>query len=212
MFYVDTKPQPTYWYAYAGRMEEKMGVPKDNYEYYEFLDYEQAYDFAYNSSMSRKKEIYNELLGRYSSFQMATYKVRAIWNKNVKEGIARHVAKIAAARVDAISVQVDITYLPSTIAFEGARLAIGDTVYIVDTWSMTLKTSTVVEERLRYYGYTFKSVAEYILEDHNIVKATLESGYTNLQFYTDKELVISMMAQLWQGKIAELEQQMKELP
>jgi hypothetical protein len=209
MFYVDTKTQPTYWYAYAGRMEEKMGVPNDNYE---FLEYKQAYDFAYDSSMSRKKEIYNELLGRYSSFQMATYKVRAIWNKNFKEGIARHTAKIAAARVDAISVQVDITHLPYFVSFEGKRLAVGLTVYIVDTWSMTLKTSTVAEERLRYYGHTFKSVADYILEDGNTVKSTLESGYTNLQFYTDKELVISMMTQLWQGKIAELEQQMKELP
>ena len=210
MFMVDKNTLPRYWYAGVTYIEERIGEPLGNEG--EFDTQDQAMKYAASQTNHRRLKEYNTLADRYSRLQIRIFALRALWNDKVRAGLARHRDKVAAAQQQLLaSPHIEVRTLPDQIPVKGTRLEIGSTVYVIDSYSLTFQASEVQSETVYYYSFHPEGVAAYYALDHGSVKSTLESGFSNLEFYIDRDTAVARIHALWRARIAEIETQMKTL-
>ncbi len=210
MFMVDKNTLPRYWYAGVTYIEERIGEPLGNEG--EFDAQAHAMKYAAAQTNHRRLKEYNTLADRYSRLQICIFTLRALWNDKVRAGLARHRDKVAAAQQQLQAApNIEVRTLPDQIPVRGDRLAIGSTVYMVDSYNLTLRESKVQSETVYYYSFHPEGVAAYYALDHGSVKSTLESGFSNIEFYLDRDMAVARVHGLWAARIAEIETQMKAL-
>ncbi len=210
MFTVDKNTQPIYWYAYFGKIEERLGEPNNDHE---FASYAQAYDYAIATKQESLRRRYNEINARVSSLGRRIFALRALWNSTVRKNLAARYARLAEAKAACDTVPtVEVILLPDQIPVEGERLALGTKVYKIDTWGLTFEELLVTRERISYYSWHNEGSANYRLsEGNNYVNATLKSVYSNVEFYLDKQKATARIRTLWEQKVHKLEEQIKAL-
>lgn len=220
MFHVDKNSLPRYWYAYTGTVCEKLGecdgIVSDTSS--EFLDYEEAFRFAYHLKLRRLANDLRNLKARHSGLALQIYAIRALWNSRIREGLAKHKQRIAEAQAalakavrDANSA-VEIEALPNQIPVLGQRLTVGQPIYVIDLEKLTLASTTVATERIAYYSMCSEGTeAHYTLSDNRYVDSTLKSNYTGLRFYLDKDEAVEVLRGLVYANLTRLQERLKAL-
>ena len=152
MFTVPKTEIATHWWAYSGVVEERTGECPDAENYF--------VDFAYAASAAfemKREQLQRELARielRASAYVLSVYRIRSLWNSKVRESLKRYEQELAKAKHAASNIpQVKVNSLPDEIPVLGQRLALGTTVYEVDSYALTLRIAEIVEERIDYYTF-----------------------------------------------------------
>lgn len=219
MFTVAKAELKTHWYAYTGHITEKLGdkpdiAGSDSGGY--FSTEAKAFAFADFLKLGRLETDLRILERRYTRLQLQIFGIRALWNSQIREGLAKFNQKIQEARkaleaADSAEL-VSIDSLPEFIPVTGNRISIGTPVYCIDSLAVKIKAATVVAESIRYYeshpdGYP----AIYTLSDSTYVQSDMKSNYSNLEFFLDKEVAISRIRALATERAQALNEQIKNL-
>ena len=131
----------------------------------------------------------------------------------MRQGLRKHFDKVEQARIAAESTPViKVRSLPDMIPVKGTRIPIGTTVYEVDTYGLTLQESKVVSEAIHYYGFSADGgKAVYTLENGRWLYSTLNSGFSNIRHFLDREQAVECLRPVLDAKLAELQEQSKTL-
>ena len=214
MFTVQKIDLPRYWYAYTGNVEERIGSVDDSWnEDHNFKTQAAAECAASNWVYIQAVEHRNRLERTNRRLSTRALRVRAIWDRRVRESLKQFDRNLEEARKRADSHEpVKVRLLPYDIPVEGTRLAIGTEVYEIDSYAMTFTSSKVVSERIAYYPHKPEGTpAYYALENGRSVKSDLKSGFSNVEHYTDRAAAVQRIRTLWTQRIQELENQLKSL-
>lgn len=210
MFTVDKATLPRHWCAYTGNVREELGASCNNEG--DFNDETAAIAYAKQALQERLKQDYDRV-NCYSRFVLTVYAFRALWNSKLKAALARHYKKVSEARKNMLNPPlVKIDYLPANIPVLGNRLDIGTKIFCIDSYSLTFEEMTVIEENIAYYRHKAEGhTASYRVGPSTYVKSDLSSGYSNKEYYIDKEIATARIKTLLQGKIETLGNRLKDL-
>lgn len=211
MFYVDKTTVSRYWFAYAGHIEERVGMACGNEGEY---DSEQtAYAYAERNLHDRLNYNLRHIRNRYSSIALAVYRIKALWNSKIREGLSRYEQElIEAASNVVVPPEIQVKRAPDQIPVLGTRLPIGTTVYIVDSHDARLHVGKVVAEYISYYDFRPEGVAAYYALDNKMsVESTLKSNYSNHEIYLDRDKATSRLRELMTIKAKQINEQLKSL-
>lgn len=210
MFTVDKTTLPRFWYAGGNKVQEQVGTPLNDYE---FADKTEAYIYAYNQKSEHLRREYQLLANRFSRTVVAIYKLRSLWNPRIAEGLKSWKDKVAQAKqAYVIGPKIEVVYLPNQIPVEGDRLAIGTQIYQIDSWNPKIQAYTIDREEISYYPYTEKGVVYYYFNGGNAyVKGDLVSGYSNVEFFLDREKAVARIRSLIDARIQEMNEMLKTL-
>lgn len=210
MFTVPKSELPTYWWAYAGNIEERVGEIVEGDNSY-FLRKEDAIAHAQNLQTIRLHRDYLELKHRTTPFALRILRIRSLWNSRLRENVQRYLTKLQDAEIALTSTpEVAIKYLPENIPVQGERIALGTRVYEFDSYSLQLVASTVEKEVIAYYDFHPEGVpATYRLSNGRYVKSDLSSGFYNIEHYLDAEKANTRMRAAVEARIEELQEQLR---
>lgn len=205
MFTVDKSELSTYWWACAGVVEERLGEYVEDKFYFKTLL--QADQFARREAVKRNNEAYTNLLSRAGKAKLFVYKIRAIWDRGIKNALARYDESLEKAKELALSSPtVKVKYLPNQIPVLGQRIAIGANVYEVDTFSLQVEATVVTEENIYYYDFRPEGVtANYRLSNGRCMASDLRSKFSNIEFYLDKDQAYARLKGLVNARMQELQ-------
>jgi len=210
MFTVPKSELPTYWWAYAGNIEERVGEIVEGDSSY-FLRKADAIAHAQNLQTIRLHRDYLELKHRTTPFALRILRIRSLWNSRLRENVQRYLTKLQDAEIALTSTpEVKVQYLPDMIPVQGERLALGTRVYEFDSYSLRLIASTVEKEVISYYDFHKEGVpATYRLSNGRYVKSDLSSGFSNIEYYLDAEEANTRMRAAVEARIEELQEQLR---
>lgn len=210
MFTVPKSELPTYWWAYAGHIEERVGEIVEGDNSY-FLRKADAIAHAENLKTIRLHRDYIDLKNRITPLALRILRIRSLWNSRLRANVQSYITKLQEAeRALSTIPPVEIAYLPDSIPVTGDRIAIGTRVYEFDSYSLQLHVSTVESERISYYDFHPEGVAaSYRLSNGRYVKSTLESGFSNIEHYLDAEEANYRMREAVNSRIEELQEQLR---
>jgi hypothetical protein len=212
VFVVNKASLPKYWVAYSNRVEERIGECLHNTGT-EFKTYKEAYNHAKLSKTAILERDYSYLKNAITKFELTIYGIRALWNKNIKALLENYYKDLAEAKAAFYNPpEPHVVLLPQMIHVEGTRLHIGTKVYTVNTYNFSLSEGEVTEEIISYYSSHPDGVlATYKLDNGKYVKSDLNSGFSNIVFYLQKQEAIAHLDRLLEIRIRELQDQRSAL-
>ena len=210
MFTVPKSELPTYWWAYAGHIEERIGEIVEGDNSY-FLRKADAIAHAQNLQTIRLHRDYLELKHRTTPLALRILRIRSLWNSRVRANVQRYLTKLQDAEYTLTSTpDVEIQYLPDMIPVQGIRIPLGTRVYEFDSYSLKLHVATVESERIAYYDFHPEGVAAtYRLSNGRYVKSDLSSGFSNIEHYLDSDVANTRMRAAVEARIEELQEQLR---
>jgi hypothetical protein len=210
MFTVSKFDLPRYWWAYAGHIEERVGEIVEGDNSY-FLRKQDAIHHAENLKTIRLHREFLELKNRVTPMALKILRIRSLWNSTLRANVQSYLDKLHAAEQALATIPaVEIAYLPDSIPVTGDRIALGTRVYEFDSYSLQLHVSTVESESIRYYEFHPEGVAaSYRLSNGRSVNSTLESGFSNIEYYLDSEEANTRMRDAVNSRIEELQEQLR---
>lgn len=210
MFTVPKSNLPTYWWAYAGHIEERVGEIVEGDNSY-FLRKEDAIAHAQNLQTIRLHRDYLELKHRITPFALRILRIRSLWNSRLRANVQRYLTKLQDAEIALTSTpEVKVQCLPDSIPVQGDRIALGTRVYEFDSYSLQLHAATVESEHISYYDFHKEGVpATYRLSNGRYVKSDLKSGFSNIEHYLDAEKANTRMRAAVAARIEELQEQLR---
>ena len=206
MFTVSKYDIPRYWWAYAGNIEERVGVCPEGDSYFDRK--QDAIEHAMNLKTIRLHRDYIALKNRATPIVLAILHIRSLWNSKLRANLATYFAALKAAEIAIANIPpVEIEYLPDDIPVLGDRLPIGMRVYEFDSYSLQLTVSTIESESIAYYNFHPEGVAAtYRLSNGRYVKSDLSSSFYNIKYYLEGEQANLDMRDAVTARIEELQE------
>ena len=210
MFTIPKSNLPTYWWAYAGHIEERVGEIVEGDSSY-FLRKADAIAHAQNLQTIRLHRDYLELKHRTTPFALRILRIRSLWNSRLRANVQAYLTKLQDAEIALTSTpEVEIQYLPENIPVQGIRIPLGTRVYEFDSYSLQLHVATVESEHIAYYDFHPEGVAAtYRLSNGRYVKSDLSSGFSNIEHYLDSATANKRMRAAVEARIEELQEQLR---
>ena len=210
MFTVPKSELPTYWWVYAGHIEERVGEIVEGDNSY-FLRKADAIAHAENLKTIRLHRDYLELKHRTTPFALRILRIRSLWNSRLRANVQSYIAKLHEAEVMLTATpEVEIAYLPDSIPVQGIRIPIGTRVYEFDSYSLQLHVATVESEHIHYYDFHPEGVAaSYRPSNGRYVKSDLKSGFSNIEYYLGSAAANKRMRAAVEARIEELQEQLR---
>lgn len=211
MFYVDKNTVPRYWWACAGKVEERVGTSCGNEG--EFATEAEAVAYADRQAQERATREYVRISRRYSGVYLAVCRIRALWNEKIRDGLARYIAEREHARVEAIIPPLTaVSYVPDQIPVQGDRIPIGTTVYFIDNYNPELRVGKITSEYISHYDHRPDGTAATYQTDINMhIRSTLETSYSNQEVYLDRDEARTRMRDLLRELAIEINEQLRTL-
>lgn len=211
MFTVPKTEVATHWWAYAGHVQEQTGTCPSG-EYY-FTEREAAESYAKQLQSEKLIRRYNQIERRASAYVMSVYRIRSLWNKTIRSSLQAHEQELAESfKLMQNPPEIKVTLLPDLIPVRGARIALGTPVYEVDTYALTMRKAYVEKEMINYYEFSSEgTTARYLLSNGRGINSDLNSGFSNVEQFLDRDQAVVRLRALLQTKIAQLDEELKTL-
>ncbi len=159
---------------------------------------------------ARREREYKEA-DRFSAAELFVYQIRSLWNPRIRQALRDYFAKLEAARIALDSpATCEIRRLPEQLSFVGQRLAIGQSIYMVDSYTGSLVAGTVTRERVNYYRSCECGVVYYDTTFGRTIRSDLDSGFSNIHYFVDESAARDLAVKTLEQRLANVQQQLNK--
>ena len=165
---------------------------------------------AREALIARRQREYKDA-DRFSAAELFVYRIRSLWNPGIRQALRDYHAKLEAARIALDSpATCDIRRLPEQLSFVGQRLAIWQSIYMVDTHTGVFIAGTVTRERVNYYRSRDCGVAYYDTSFGRTIRSDLDSGFSNIHYFVDESAARDLAVKTLEQRLADVQQQLNK--
>ena len=171
---------------------------------------EEAVKAAREALIARRQREYKEA-DRIGAAALFVYRVRALWNPKIRQALHDYLVKLEAARIALDSpVTCDIRRLPDQLSFVGQRLVIGQSIYMVDSYTGSFVAGKVTIERANYYPHASHGVMYYDTTFGRTIRSDLDSGFSNIHYFVDKSAALDLVVKTLEQRFEDVQQQLNK--